>query len=310
MLKPGDLPSRSGKIQGGRRTIIAKKSLTFFNGLENRFFKSILIELHYDKCMAKQELPIEIRECVRIEEFDACIALQREVFGLPDLEISPRRHLIVTRHAGGWTLGAFSEGTLIGFLLSVPGFRGEERMFYSHMMAVKKEFQGHGTGARLKWAQRERALKEGVRFIKWTFEPVQARNAYFNLVRLGAVVKTYKANFYGTDYATTPNAAATGLDSDRLFAEWHLESERVVNAANGTPEFFGKPATRIVIPSDWRHLLLNGPARAKAEQLRIRSEFEQAFKAGLVCAGFERDDISPAYLLFKQKNGNRSTASP
>ena len=73
--------------------------------------------------MTGSELSIEIRECTTPAEFDACVGLQREVFGLPDLELSPRRHLIVTMHAGGWTLGAFTEGKLIGFVLSVPGFR-------------------------------------------------------------------------------------------------------------------------------------------------------------------------------------------
>jgi predicted GNAT superfamily acetyltransferase len=251
--------------------------------------------------MTGSDLSIEIRECTTPAEFDACVALQREVFGLPDLELSPRRHLIVTMHAGGWTLGAFFEGKLIGFVLSVPGFRansGGERIFYSHMTAVKKEFQSHGIGARLKWAQRERALSENVRFIKWTFEPPQARNAYFNLVRLGATVRQYMPNFYGTDYGTSRDITTKGLDSDRLFAEWHLDSERMVHAANGTPDVLGEPARKIVIPPDWKALLTGDPERARTEQLRIRQEFEESFMKGLTCKGFERDEKFPAYLLF------------
>jgi predicted GNAT superfamily acetyltransferase len=248
--------------------------------------------------MPNSELEIEIRECTTPAEFDACVALQREVFGLPELELSPRRHLIVTMHAGGWTLGAFLKETLIGFVLSVPGFRGEERIFYSHMTAVKKEFQSHGIGAKLKWAQRDRALSENVRFIKWTFEAVQARNAYFNLIRLGAIVKQYMPNFYGTDYATTPNVQASGFDSDRLFAEWHLDSERIVRAAQGIYATFGEPAKKIVIPPDWRGLLINDPEKARAELLRIRKEFQDAFADGLICEGFQRDEKDPAYLLF------------
>ncbi len=260
--------------------------------------------------MPNSELPIEIRECTAPAEFDACISLQKEVFGLPDLEISPRRHLIVTKHAGGWTLGAFLEEKLIGFVLSLPAFRGEERILYSHMTAVKKEFQSHGIGARLKWAQRERALAENIRFIKWTFEPVQARNAYFNLMRLGAVVKTYMPNFYGTDYGTTPNMTTTGFDSDRLFAEWQLDSEKVINAVKGNSTQLDTPARKIVVPPDWRALLTNDPEKARKEQLRIREEFTEAFTTGLICEGFERNDDKPAYLFFKQKNGNLPTASP
>jgi predicted GNAT superfamily acetyltransferase len=248
--------------------------------------------------MDKAQLEIEIRECTTASEFDACIALQREVFALPDLEISPRRHLIVTQHAGGWTLGAFHQGQLIGFVLSVPGFRGEERIFYSHMTAVKKEFQSHGIGARLKWAQRERALAENVKFIKWTFEPVQARNAYYNLMKLGVAIRLYVQNFYGTDYNTTPGVTATGFDSDRVFADWALESEVVINAEKGTPPQLPEPVRKIVIPADWKHLMMNDPEKARAEQLRVREEFQAAFYKGLTCKGFERDEVNPAYLLF------------
>jgi predicted GNAT superfamily acetyltransferase len=248
--------------------------------------------------MTQKDLSLEIRECTTVDEFDACIALQREVFSLPDLEISPRRHLIVSRFAGGWTLGAFHEEKLIGFVLSVPAFRGEERIFYSHMTAVKKEFQSHGVGARLKWAQRARALEENVKFIKWTFEPVQARNAYFNLVRLGVTIRLYVPNFYGTDYNPQPGVKSAGMDSDRLFAEWQLDSEKVVNAAQGTQIDFGEPARKIVIPPDWRDLLAEHPEKARSEQLRVRQEFEEAFMKGLTCKGFERDDETPAYLLF------------
>src|SRR5438132_10925674 len=124
-------------------------------------------------------LDLEVRECTQIDEYDACIRLQREVFGLPDLEISPRRHLIVSCQAGGWTLGAFVEGKLVGFVHHLAAVSGDEIFGYSHMMAVTLEFQNQGLGTRLKWAQRARALAEGRNFIKWTFEPTRAPNAYF-----------------------------------------------------------------------------------------------------------------------------------
>src|SRR5213083_3322607 len=161
-----------------------------------------------------------IRECTTIEELDNCVQLQRAVFGLPDLEISPRRHLIVSREAGGWTLAAFKEGELVGFVHHVAAVRGNEIFGYSHMMAVAAHFQNRGVGAQLKWAQRARALAEGRDFIKWTFEPLRARNAHFNLNRLGVVVRSYAVNFYGTDYSPNPAekaAGAAGMDSDRGF---------------------------------------------------------------------------------------------
>jgi predicted GNAT superfamily acetyltransferase len=148
---------------------------------------------------------ILIRECTAIDELDGCIRLQREVFGLTDLEISPRRHLIVSRLAGGWTLGAFVQDTLVGFVHTLAAVRGGNEIFgYSHMMAVTQAYQNKGVGARLKWSQRERVIEEGRSFIKWTWDPMQARNAYFNLNRLGVTTSTYAENFYGTDYVTNP----------------------------------------------------------------------------------------------------------
>ena len=149
-----------------------------------------------------------IRECTAIDELDNCVRLQREVFGLPELEISPRRHLIVSRQAGGWTLGAFVDRRLVGFVHHLAAVHGTEVFGYSHMMAVDPEYQNKGVGARLKWSQRARAIQEGRSFIKWTWDPMQARNAYFNLNRLGVTVSSYAENFYGTDYVTSP--ALTG----------------------------------------------------------------------------------------------------
>lgn len=244
---------------------------------------------------------IKIRECESFEELNACVDLQREVFALPDMEISPVRHLIVTKNAGGFTLGAFAEEKLVGFVLSVPGFQGQERIFYSHMTAVRKEFQNLRIGAGLKWGQRARALESGVKFIKWTFQPVQARNAFFNLERLGAVIKTYAPNFYGTDYSTIgEHGKKFGLDSDRVFAEWHLESEKVKRLANGEKfEESSELVREIEIPNDWNSLLKKTPEKAVAEQSRIKKEFQTAFAENLICKSFERDDQSPKYLLYK-----------
>src|SRR6266851_58183 len=192
---------------------------------------------------------IQIRECTTIDEFDSCIRLQREVFGLPELEISPRRHLIVSRQAGGWTLGAFVAEQLVGFV-----------------------------------------------------HPMQARNAYFNLNRLGVTVRSYATNFYGTDYAS-PMPEGTpppGIDSDRLFAEWQLQSARVMKLAEGAAPAIGEPAHTIQIPADWTSLCKQEPRVARQEQLRVRTEFQNAFAGGLVCGGFDRSTDQPRYLLYER----------
>ena len=242
-----------------------------------------------------------IRECTTIEEFDGCVALQREAFGLPDLELSPRRHLIVSRQAGGWTLGAFAAERMVGFVHHLAAVRGDEIFGYSHVMAVAKDYQNKGVGARLKWAQRERALRDGRKIIKWTWDPMMARNAHFNLNRLGATVDTYADNFYGIDYSTDPAVVEKlGLPSDRLSATWHIASDRVYTLATGTPApVNAKPAATLAIPAEWSKFLKQDPQRAIAEQTRVREEFKQAFAQKLVCAGFERGDEQSRYLLFE-----------
>jgi len=242
----------------------------------------------------------EIRECISVDDLTDCVQIQREVFALPEIELSPVRHFVVTRNAGGWALGAWDGDRLAGFVLSVPAVLRGEKAFYSHMTGIRREYQSHGLGAKLKWAQRERALKEGVHYIKWTFEPVKARNAYFNLENLGATVAESKVNIYGTDYGSNesqPNEI--GLASDRLFAAWELHSPKVEALASGQqwPEP-GEPQARVEIMNDWLALVAEDRAAAHAEQLRIRGEFQAAFDAGLVGRSFQRDDARPAYLLY------------
>jgi predicted GNAT superfamily acetyltransferase len=239
---------------------------------------------------------IEIRECITLDEMAECVELQREVWDLPESELSPVRHFVVTKNAGGWALGAFEGERLAGFVLSVPAFLRGERAFYSHMTGVRPEYQSRGVGARLKWAQRARALSEGVTYIRWTFEPVKARNAFFNLEKLGAVVCEFRHNFYGTDYAS---GAKVGLASDRLFAEWHLEDEKV--AALSHDEQYvepREPAAMIETLNDWSGLVEADPQAALKEQERIRREFEEVFANGFLCRGFLRDEARPQFLLY------------
>ena len=243
---------------------------------------------------------ITVRECTTIEEFDGCVYLQREAFGLPDLELSPRRHLIVSRSAGGWTLGAFVAERMVGFVHHLAAVRADNEIFgYSHVMAVAKDYQNKGVGARLKWAQREKALGEGRKLIKWTWDPMMARNAHFNLNRLGVIVETYSDNFYGMDYNLEQ---ALGLPSDRLSAMWLLASERVRALASGSaPAIDAQPAATVAIPSEWTALVKQDPQRALDEQARVRAEFKNAFEQQLICAGFERGEQYSRYLLFDRQ---------
>lgn len=243
---------------------------------------------------------IEIRECTGLDELAECVNLQREVFALPEVELSPVRHFVVTRNAGGFTLGAYDGDRLAGYVLSVPAFMRGEKAFYSHMTGVRQDYQSTGIGRRLKWAQRERALELGVKLIKWTFEPVKARNGYFNLEKLGAIVTEYERNFYGTDYAVSPESGKQiGMQSDRLFAEWHLSSEKVRALASGEAWTETRtPEAEVATINDWSEMVERDPGAALQLQLRVRVDFESAIARGLHAAAFRRDDVEPKYLLF------------
>src|SRR5215813_4462067 len=213
---------------------------------------------------------ITIREVSKIEEYDQCIRLQREVFG---------------------------------FVHHLAAVRGKEIFGYSHMMAVAAEYQNYGIGAQLKWAQRARALSEGRDFIKWTFEPTRARNAHFNLNRLGVVVREYAVNFYGTDYGTNPAEKAAGvfgMDSDRLFASWELKSPRVETLSQRADSLLPAAERTIEIPGEFSALVKRDPQTGKREALRIREEFLAALADGFVCRAFERDPESPRYLFYRE----------
>lgn len=254
-----------------------------------------------DNLMSVENREIEIRECAALEQFGECVRLQKEVFKIPDMEISPVRHLVVTHSAGGFILGAYSGERLVGFVLSVPGFEREKRFFYSHMTAVADDFQNSGIGAKLKWAQREFALAQNVDLIKWTFQPILPRNAYFNLNRLGATIRKYIPNFYGTDYFTSHlEGGRLGLDSDRLYADWDLNSQKVVALANGENfEETGEIVEKVEIPADWSELTKKDMPKAIAEQKRVKNELTEAFGKGLIVRQFERSDAHPKYLLFE-----------
>jgi len=243
---------------------------------------------------------IDIRECVSLEQLSACVDLQREVFALPEIEISPVRHFVVTKNAGGFILGAYDGERLIGFVLSVPAFLRGDTAFYSHMTAVRGDYQSSGIGGRLKWGQRERALELGVQYVKWTFEPWKARNAYFNLEKLGAEMREYERNFYGVDYTTAAQSEGNiGLASDRLFAEWDLKSAKVEALAAGEKYTETRePSAQIEVPNDWVALVADDPRKALSVQDRLSREFEAAFTLGLVVRGFARHENEPKYLLY------------
>lgn len=233
------------------------------------------------------------RACSSLDDFRECVRLQEQVWGFEDLEILPTRVFVVADEIGGQIFGAFEqagrESRMIGFLVALPGIRHGKPFFHSHMLGVLPEWRDRGVGRRLKMMQRDDALARGVGLVEWTFDPLEPKNAFFNIARLGAVVRRYVPNRYGI----TTSGLHAGLPTDRLAAEWWVGSERVRAALEGRqPRVVVE--RRIEVPADIAEVKKRDRARALEIQARIRAEFQEAFAAGLAVAGF---DPTGAYLL-------------
>ncbi len=242
-----------------------------------------------------------IRQCTRLEEFAACVEMQRAVWQFADIDIMPLRSFVIARHGGGFTLGAFDhQDRLLGFAHALAAFDEQKQpYYYSQMLAVDNRLQNAGIGLKLKLAQRDYALQRGIPMIKWTFDPLQSRNAYLNLVKLGAVVRTYLANYYGR---TSSSVLHSGLDSDRVFAEWWINSQHVAEALAGKKRA-DVPLATVEVPFDIGAVKARDLEQARRWQLEVRTAFQRYLAEGLYCAGFERGDNgqSSRYLFFKDE---------
>src|SRR5881394_265555 len=188
--------------------------------------------------------PVVLRGCHTIEDFRACVVLQKEVWNFTDAELVPLRMFVVADKVGGQVMGAFEGETMVGFALSVPGTRSGHIYLHSHMLAVRKDHRNGGLGRRLKLMQREDALARGIELIEWTFDPLEIKNAYLNIEKLGAVARRYNINQYGI----TSSPLQGGLPSDRLIAEWWLNSRRVERLLAEGKNPAAKAVTSISVP--------------------------------------------------------------
>ena len=152
-------------------------------------------------------------------------SLQKDVWEFEDRDIIPLSILAATRENGGILVGAFDGSSLIGFAYSFIGLEDERMVHHSHMLAVKPTYRNCNLGYKLKLAQRDRALAQGITRMTWTFDPLQSLNAHFNFAKLGVVANTYKINFYGE--TTSSFLHQIGNGTDRLWVTWPLDSSRV-----------------------------------------------------------------------------------
>ena len=250
---------------------------------------------------------VTLRRCHSIEDFHACVALQKEVWNFTDAELVPLRMFVVADKVGGQVMGAFDGAVMVGFALSVPGTRTGHVYLHSHMLAVRKDHRNGGLGRRLKLMQREDALARGIELIEWTFDPLEIKNAYLNVEKLGAVVCRYTINQYGI----TSSPLQGGLPSDRLIAEWWLKSKRVETllATGENPPIVIESS--IEVPAQIYEWKATPETRSKAQQVqeRNREQFLRAFSHGLAVLGYERDAQSNGKFLLGHWDEKWSYAS-
>ena len=228
-----------------------------------------------------------IRKCHELDEMRACVVLQKEVWNFSDADLVPLRMFVVAEKVGGQVIGAFAGNEMAGFALSVPGFRGRHSYLHSHMLAVRKPHQNAGLGRRIKLFQRDDALTRGFELIEWTFDPLEIKNAYLNIEKLGAIARRYSMNQYGI----TSSPLQGGLPTDRLVAEWWLKSERVEGLLQTGKYPDVEVCASISVPAniyDWK---ADPATRSRAMEVQDanREQFVKAFAGGLAVLGYERD---------------------
>jgi predicted GNAT superfamily acetyltransferase len=236
-------------------------------------------------------LPITVRHCATLEEYEECERLQLVTWGHD--QVVPLPLFVVARETGGQTLGAFVGNQMVGFTLGLAGIQEGKLVIHSHMTAVLAEFRDRGIGRMLKLAQRNDCLARGIHLVEWTFDPLELKNAHFNINRLGAVVKRYIPNCYGI----TESPLHAGLPTDRFMAEWYLDSPRVNAIMRGeTPRTSGD-AVRVTIPQDISVRKQADPSAGERVQSEMREEFLTYMKRGYVVTGLEIGPKDASYVL-------------
>jgi predicted GNAT superfamily acetyltransferase len=239
---------------------------------------------------------IEVRPLTEHEQFQEAVQLQQEIWGFTDIELLPVRLFVVATKVGGQAFGAYDDARLAGFCLAIPGLKaGGGYYLHSHMLGVSNGYRDKGVGRMLKLEQRKDALARGIHLIEWTFDPLEIKNAWFNVERLGVIVRRYLPNQYGT----TTSHLHGGLPTDRLVAEWWVAGARATAIVDGQP--FQRPLVeaRIPVPSDIADIRVQNVARAREIQAGIGAQFKECFGRGLAVTGFERAPETSTYLLGK-----------
>ena len=256
---------------------------------------------------------LTVRRLTKAEELRRVEELQKEVWGMIDVEVVPTHMLVGIVMAGGVVIGAFNEdGCMVGFVFGLPGVREGKFIHHSHMLGVKPGLRHSGIGYQLKLLQREVAIEQGAELVEWTFDPLQGANAKLNFAKLGVISRTYFRDVYGE----IRDAINTGYPSDRLLVEWWVKTPRVVKRISGElrPPIAGsllskgaesaieivdgEPVAKkslsskvVVLPisSDINKLRRDNPELASKWRMAAREAFERLFSLGYVAIDFSSE---------------------
>ena len=288
------------------------------------------------------ETRVQIRSLGTMEEYHACEEIQRLAWSAGDDEVVPAHLLLAISQKGGLLLGAFAQNQpngrgprLVGFVMGLLALRELLRpgstptdvlCHYSHMLGVHPDWWGQGIGYRLKLAQREAVLAQGLALITWTFDPLERRNASLNFAKLGTVCRTYIANLYGE----LRDGLNKGLPSDRFEVDWWLHSQRVkrriagerpdfdvmargipvINPATSGANGLSRPSKAsmtlkgksllVEVPADFQALKQADLSLARDWRDETRAIFQTAFAQGYSATEYLRQGGRSYYLLARE----------
>jgi predicted GNAT superfamily acetyltransferase len=235
-----------------------------------------------------------IRQLTRNHEFAEAVKLQKAIWGFDDIDLLPVRLFVTASKIGGHSFGAYDGDRMVGFCVAIPGIKpGAKSYLHSHMLGVTKEYRDAGLGRKLKLAQRDDAIQQGIDLIEWTFDPLEIKNAFFNIERLGAIVRRFVLNQYGI----TSSPLNGGLPTDRCYAEWWLKSDRVTALLQGREMPRPEVVARISITNNIYKIKANDFTQAREIQKRVADQFQEYFAKNLAVTGFERSAENGTYLL-------------
>ena len=236
---------------------------------------------------------IVIRDIETLAEMREVEQLQREIWGVEDLEVYPALALKPQKEVGAILIGAFAEGRLVGFVFGFPGILNGETIIHSDMLGISAAYRSHGLGYLLKRAQREAAVKLGVNRITWTFDPLQSRNAHLNFSKLGVIADRYYVDYYGVT-----SSFLHRFGTDRLWVTWLLNSERVKarmeqNASPRADDLISAEDIVIEIPRE---------ITSNHEHWRVttREAFTNAIQRGYIVEDFLVSGNTGRYVLRKK----------